>query len=226
MTTIKDHNSFRRLRRAGRSFENLTTNYQLLTTNYFMTGKTHQTIGIVAGLGFFLATAKPEYNPATLGSVLVVSHLSALLPDIDQPASQIWRTLPFGRIAGKISDPFLEHRNITHSLLGVAIFGALIFLLASRFPVYWGIDRFLFFGAAMVAYASHLLADSITIEGIPLFFPYGRMFGLPPKPFDGIRIATGKWFENLVIFPAFNLVLILLIYLAWPTLKTVIYQTH
>lgn len=189
-----------------------------------MTGKTHRILGIAAGVGYYLAMVKPEYNPATFGMVVASSYIGALLPDIDQPAAEIWHTLPFGKSVGKVVHEFLDHRNFSHSLLGFAAFGFLIFLLLGQFPSYWGIDTNMVFLIFIIAYGSHLLADMFTVEGIPLFFPFGRFMGLPPEPFEGARIVTGKWFENLVLFPLFNIILILLIVFYWGKILSILFK--
>lgn len=189
-----------------------------------MTGKTHQILGLTVGLGYFFSVTPPEYGPATLGAVLVGSHLFALLPDLDQPAAKIWDSLPFGRTVGQMVDPFIKHRNISHSILGFGLVGLVIYILLKYFPVYWEINTFIVLESSLAAYLSHLLADMITVEGIPLLFPYTKMIGLPPKPFEGIRIITGKWFENMVIFPILNLILILLIWIKWEEIKLVLFK--
>lgn len=189
-----------------------------------MTAKTHQLLGITAGLTYFLAQAQPTYNPATFSAVLVFSYIGALLPDIDQPSGKLWHILPFGHIAAKISDPFLEHRNLTHSFLGAILVGVGFYYLFKIFPSYWGIDTNVVFVAAIIAYLSHLFADMWTNEGIPLFFPYQRFFGLPPKPFDGFRVATGKWFENLVIFPVITIFLIVFILANFSSIKAILFK--
>lgn len=189
-----------------------------------MTGKTHQVLGITSGLAYYFFTAPPAYSPATLGAVIIGAHFGALLPDIDQPAARVWENIPLGKVAGRVTDTFLKHRNITHSLLGFALVGVGIYYLAKIIPDYWGIEKNIFFWSFLLAYASHLLADMFTVEGIPLLFPLKRMFGLPPKPFDGIRIMTGKWFENLIIFPALDIILILLIYFNWDKIKTILFK--
>ena len=189
-----------------------------------MTGKTHQILGISTGLTTYLVSTTPHYNPATFGTVLVFSCIGALLPDIDQPNSKLWHLLPFGHAVGKISDPFLEHRNITHSILGLGIVAVLLHYLLRVFPSYWGIDTQIVFIVAMFAYISHLFSDMWTNEGIPLLFPYKRFFGLPPKPFDGIRIATGEWFENLVIFPSVTLYLLIYIFVYLPSIKSILFK--
>lgn len=189
-----------------------------------MTGKTHQSIGLTTGLLVFLAMAPSKYNPATLAAVLIISHLAALLPDIDQPASVIWRKFPFGRVAGELTDPLLEHRNLTHSFLGALLVAWGLHSLYATFPTYWGIDVHILLITSISAYFSHLIADMFTIEGIPLLFPIKRSFGFPPKPFDGIRIETGQWFENLIIFPFFNLLFWVVIYYKWSLVKLIIFK--
>lgn len=190
-----------------------------------MTGKTHQIIGLTAGLATYLATSPVAYNPATFGAVAVLSSLGALLPDIDSPAGMIWSYLPFGRTAGELVNPFLQHRNITHSLLGFGLVGLGVHALLAHVPVYWGIHTAAVFISFMVAYGSHIVADMVTVEGVPLLFPYQRMYGIPPRPFEGVRIVTGKWFENLVVFPLANLSLIWLLWASWPNIRQILFRS-
>jgi len=189
-----------------------------------MTGKTHQIIGLTVGLGYYLTQIEPQYSPATLGAVIFVSHFLSLIPDFDQWTAEFWDSIPYGHVVGRVADPFLSHRGFTHSLLGFAIIGALSKYLLSFFPQYWGIDINLVWISGMIAYASHLSFDIITVEGIPLLFPWKRSFGIPPKPFDGLRIMTGKWFENLIIFPLINFVLINLIWRNWGILQKILFK--
>jgi len=89
-------------------------------------------------------------------------------------------------------------------------------------PGYWGIAIAPVLISSVIAYASHLLADAFTVDGIPFLWPWKRMLGIPPKPFDGIRIITGKWFENLVLFPLVDLLLIVLIAAYWQKIQSLI----
>jgi len=189
-----------------------------------MTGKTHQIIGLTAGIYSYLAFAPPVYGPATFAAVAVAAHIAALLPDIDQPTSKIWVDLPFGHVAGELVNPFLQHRNLSHSLLGFGIFTGIAYEVLLHFPTYWGIHRPAVLMAAVVAYGSHLLADMVTVEGIPLFYPSQHMYGIPPHPFEGLRILTGHWFENLIVFPLSNLVFITMLYSYWPILRRVLFH--
>ncbi len=189
-----------------------------------MTGKTHRIIGIASGITYLLAQSKPEYSPATLGVVLVGSYFGSLLPDLDQPAAEIWDSLPFGHLVGHAIDPFIKHRNISHSLLGLALVSVGFYYLFNLFPDYWAININIALVATVVSYASHLIADMLTEEGIPLFFPIKYMFGIPPKPFEHVRITTGKWFENLIIFPASNVWLIFIIITKWDLIKVLLFK--
>lgn len=190
-----------------------------------MTGKTHQIIGITAGLGWYLTKVPANYNPATLAAVVVGAHIGALLPDADQSAGDIYNSLPFGHSVGKVTSKIgLGHRNITHSLLGVVIIGFLFYKLFFIFPSYWGIDTNILFTSFMIGYVAHLVSDALTVEGIPIFYPYHKMLGFPPKPLDALRIETGHWFENLVIFPLINVALIALVVSKWNMIHRILFK--
>lgn len=189
-----------------------------------MTGKTHQMLGQTVGLATYFSLSSSGYDPATFAFAVVVSSVAALLPDIDQSSSSLWRSIPMGRVAGKIVDPFLQHRNLSHSLLGTAIVGAAAYWLTSLMPSYWGVNGEIILWVFLASYLSHLVADMITVEGIPLLFPYQKMFGLPPRPFHGVRIVTGKWFENWVIFPLVNIALLVVIFSHWARIHSILLQ--
>lgn len=189
-----------------------------------MTGKTHQIIGLTTGLGYYFLVVQPEYAPATLSAVIIGSHLASLIPDFDQGAADFWRSIPMGRVAGKVVDPFVSHRDFSHSFLGVGIISFLFYSILQLFPKYWGVQPDIVFWSMTFAYSSHILADAFTVQGIPLFYPYKKMFGIPPKPFHGMRIMTGKWFENLIIFPIVNLILLSLIIANWQTIRSILFK--
>ncbi|HUC94965.1 MAG TPA: metal-dependent hydrolase [Candidatus Saccharimonadales bacterium] len=102
---------------------------------------------------------------------------------------------------------FYKHRTITHSLLGLFIVFKFFEWLLPRIFNPKFIDPKIVFACIMIGFISHLVADSFTEEGIPLFFPLKITFGIPP--IKSIRIKTGGWFENFVVFPA------VFIYLIW-----------
>jgi membrane-bound metal-dependent hydrolase YbcI (DUF457 family) len=52
----------------------------------------------------------------------------------------------------------------------------------------------------MIGFISHLVADGLTKEGIPLFFPLPLKIGFPPIKF--MRVTTGSFVENWIVLPA------------------------
>ena len=136
-----------------------------------MTGKTHQIIGQTVGLTTYFALSSSGYDPATFAFTVVVSSVAALLPDIDQSSSSLWRSIPLGRAAGAVVDPFIKHRNLSHSIIGIAIVGAVVYWLTSLMPSYWGVNGHVILWVTLSSYISHLVADMVTVEGIPLVFP-------------------------------------------------------
>lgn len=189
-----------------------------------MMGRTHQILGITSGLVTFTNMAPYQYGPATAFAALFLSSFGALIPDLDRPTAKIWSSLPGGKTIGRLVDPLFKHRNFSHSILGVIFFSLLLWRLFLVFPSYWGVNTNLVLICFIVAFFSHLIADMLTEEGVPLLFPLKRSFGFPPRPFQGIRIITGKWFENFVIFPLLNLVLFVMIILKWHLIKAILFK--
>jgi inner membrane protein len=140
-----------------------------------MTGKTHLAIGVLSGLLIY------QYLKLDMSSAVLVgaAAIGALLPDLDAPAGTLARLLPF--------NPFslLGHRGILHSALVLGLGAALWYF--NQQPL-WAI--FLLAG-----YASHLLGDAITIQGIPLLYPIPFKFRISPIP-----IQSGGLFDMLLFF--------------------------
>lgn len=112
-----------------------------------------------------------------------------------------------GEAFGKAFDKLLGgHRFLTHSLLGLALFGfAAHWLLKFLHPIMSTVNIDLVWWAFMIGMGSHLVMDTFTKEGVPWLLPLPFKFGLPPL--KSLRITTGHWVENFVLFPgllAFN----------------------
>lgn len=118
-------------------------------------------------------------NPYSIGLTVFAS----ILPDIDHTKS----------IIGKIFFPLSKwlsvkygHRTITHSLsffLGItsiAFFSEKVFLNSTAYS--------LIFGFALM---SHLVLDMLTVQGIPLFYPFARNPCVIPANPD-LRIKSGN----------------------------------
>ncbi|MBD7912338.1 MULTISPECIES: metal-dependent hydrolase [Clostridium] len=61
----------------------------------------------------------------------------------------------------------LKHRTITHSLVALGVSTVGLYHVNKSVALVWGI-----------CYASHLLADALTIKGVPFFYPYKKKYGL------------------------------------------------
>jgi inner membrane protein len=166
-----------------------------------MTGRTHD-LAAVTALGVALV-AYPLPN-LTLGTALVAllaNQIGGLTPDIDQPTAPLWRNLPIGGLFGRVTDKLLGgHRFLTHSIVGAAVICWLAkLLLVFLHPVMPHIDITLVWYAFVIGIFSHLVMDTFTKEGVPWLLPLPYKFGLPPV--KDLRITTGKFVENLIIFP-------------------------
>lgn len=106
---------------------------------------------------FFLTLLSIEiFDPSNQILFLFIVVLSSLLPDVDEKSSKVGKKT-------KLLSFFLEHRGITHSLLPLI----LVFFLLSVFnSIYlWGV---------FIGYASHLLMDFLTPQGLTPFYPFLR----------------------------------------------------
>lgn len=180
-----------------------------------MLSRTHNIVAFAALSSAVVYFAPTDIKTSTFILSLVANAVGALLPDIDQASNKLWGLLPFGNtFARYFNKAFLTHRGFTHSILGFwlvekLIFGGLSGILNGTYVnigmVYWSL---------MIGYISHLVADGITEEGLPLFFPLKYKFGLPP--IKAMRIKTGGWFENLVITPTLVFFILWLLVVYWP----------
>jgi membrane-bound metal-dependent hydrolase YbcI (DUF457 family) len=118
--------------------------------------------------------------------------LGALAPDLDADDASIQHDL--GGVSEIIRGGLLlfgvQHRGVLHSGLVSGLVMALGWLVGRSLGY---ADVGLAFG---LGYLSHIvLADAMTIRGVPLFWPLDRPFHLLPK---GLRVRTGGPVEGLV----------------------------
>lgn len=167
-----------------------------------MTAKTHDLAAVTALLILVLVNAPDGLRLSTLLLAVFANQLGGVAPDIDQPTAPLWRNLPEGHVFGKIFHRLAGgHRFLSHSIIGFALFAWLSNLvLHFLHPIMPHVDIQLVWYAFLIGYASHLVMDSFTKEGVPWLLPIPFKLGFPPvKQF---RITTGKALENLVLLPA------------------------
>src|SRR5580704_10387495 len=89
-----------------------------------MTGRTHDLAAITA-LGVIVLVEPVRTVTLATAIVAVFANLiGGVTPDIDQPTAPLWCNLPVGKYLGKVFDDLSGgHRFLTHSILGLVIFG-------------------------------------------------------------------------------------------------------
>lgn len=166
-----------------------------------MTGRTHD-LAAFATLSYAI-TLMPDHSIslATAITALGANFIGGLTPDIDQPTADLWQRIPAGTVFSRIVSPFLGgHRTISHSLFGMALIGGLVGYILTLTSTVVLVDMWIVWLAFMIGYASHLVADSVTKEGVPLLFPLPINVGFPP--FESWRMKSGGFFEKSVVFPS------------------------
>ncbi len=89
-----------------------------------MTGRTHDLIAFTALSSSLLYFQVNSFSLASGLVALTAGFIGGLAPDLDQPTANLWHRVPAGTIFGKFLSPFLGgHRFISHSILGIFIFG-------------------------------------------------------------------------------------------------------
>ncbi len=180
-----------------------------------MTGRTHDLAAFTA-LNYIVVTN--PISQMSLPTVLVAfgaNMIGGLAPDLDQTTSKIWNSVPAGSVFGRLITPLLGgHRFISHSILGIFLFGYVAniilgklgsILLVDMVPVWW---------AFMIGFISHLVMDTLTRDGVPWLFPIPIRFGIPPLRF--FRIRTGGLLEKTFIFPVLLIANVYLLYTFYP----------
>lgn len=163
-----------------------------------MTARTHDLAAFTA-LGVVLLTQ--PIQTATIGTVIIAllaNQIGGIVPDIDQPTAPFWRNLPITKIFGKFTGKLMGgHRFLTHSLLGVGLFGFLAFLLLKFLgPIMPDVNQHLVLVAFIIGMLSHLVMDTFTKEGVPWFLPIPIKIGIPPV--RSLRITTGGFGEKII----------------------------
>jgi inner membrane protein len=161
-----------------------------------MTARTHD-LAAITTFGLIVVTQPVRsVTVATALAAVFVNQIGGIAPDIDQPTAPFWRNLPIGKYFGKGIDRLLGgHRFLTHSLLGLILFGiGFNFFLDLLTPIMPHVDTGIVWWAFMVGMLSHLILDTFTKEGVPWLLPLPFKFGLPPV--KRLRITTGKLAEK------------------------------
>ena len=169
-----------------------------------MTWRTHWPIGLNSL--WLLQPIWQSIPPENFGLLIGATSLGSLLPDLDAPSSK----LQYIEVAGTGVRPFAlpsqairltsGHRGWTHSIFG--LFVATAFALPGALIAGWEV-----WAVFAAGYASHLVADSLTPTGIPVFATRSRQRLLARN----CAIAMGsEWEELLFVLSAVGALFLLL----------------
>jgi inner membrane protein len=176
-----------------------------------MTGRTHDLAAFTA-LSYVVAT-QPLHD-MSLATVLVAfsaNMIGGLAPDIDQPTAALWRRTRGGSILAKIISPLLGgHRFISHSIIGLALFGFVLHHVLGLLSNVLLVDMTVVWWSFMIGFVSHLVMDSFSRDGVPWLFPIPIKFGFPP--FSFLRMKTGGLVEKSFVFPGLLMINIYIYY--------------
>jgi membrane-bound metal-dependent hydrolase YbcI (DUF457 family) len=136
--------------------------------------------------GFGLEIGPPEVLALVVGS---------LLPDIDTTTSGVGKFL---KPASRWIESKYGHRTVTHSLLFAVLVSALLLPLGANLCV-----------ALFLGICSHLLLDTLNVNGVPLLWPVRLMFWFMPG--RSMRIRYGSTAET-----SFALVCVVVALVMWP----------
>jgi inner membrane protein len=148
-----------------------------------MMKRSHALIGGATGVAMAHATG------ASMLAGGIVAGMAALLPDLDHPHSAVGRLLP--RWWHRLTP---GHRGPTHSLVWCLGLAAVAYLANSAVD---GEPAALLLAMATLAGSlSHVLADGLTVAGVPLWWPFRRRRSV----FLGaLAFRTRSWPEALVV---------------------------
>jgi inner membrane protein len=150
------------------------------------------------------ATAPTPDQLALKAAFYGIAAFGALVPDIDNARST------FGKRLGVVSREIQKHaghRTIFHSLLGLGLTGLVVW--AGQQGVARALQHFglphtaealyanVALQALLVGYGLHIVADGLTLGGVPLLWPLHERFGFPPV--RAWRFRAGSWVEPVVV---------------------------
>jgi membrane-bound metal-dependent hydrolase YbcI (DUF457 family) len=139
-----------------------------------------------------LPAVTPPLGAQVALACVVAALLGSVAPDLDKPRALWQRAILMPLAQG--------HRHLSHSLVGLALFAAVTALALGPLGRTLHLPVAPLWLSAVTGYLTHLVLDSLTVEGVPWLYPLPWYFGFPP--FRSIRIRTGSLLEEFAVLPA------------------------
>ncbi len=148
-----------------------------------MTSPTHITFA-----GFIYLLLLTTTGVALNAVNMVVIAIASIMPDIDTAASFVGRAFPF---ISKRVERHYGHRTLTHSVTFIAVLAIVLtpLLLLSR-------DLYV---CSLIGYASHPFLDTMTVNGVKLFYPFSTVKCVFPFEVNNphrYRLQTGSKLDH------------------------------
>jgi inner membrane protein len=167
-----------------------------------MKGASHLLIGLGAAAVVHRIYAPFGDSWQALALAGVAAAVGALLPDVDSDESIIRRstgTARSGGCIGKLASLGISaitggHRVGTHTAVAWLVISGLAWIAGQASSMSYVAIAF------SIGYLSHLLADAITVEGIPLFWPLAKRRVCLLPSFIAIRTGTFMEYAFMVAF--------------------------
>ena len=176
-----------------------------------MTGRTHDLAAFTALTITLTFLPLEKMSLATAIAAFSANMIGGLAPDIDQPTGALWNKMRAGSIISRMISPMLGgHRFISHSVIGVFLFGTVLKFILGLMESVILVNMDIVWWAFMIGYVSHLVMDTLTREGVPWLFPIPIRFGVPP--FRALRMKTAGFIEKGFVFPSLLVINVLLYY--------------
>lgn len=144
-----------------------------------MIGKSHAVFGMGSYLLVGATVLNLEYPALEWLIYIPLALIGSLFPDLDHHNSRIKRNLLVKIISFPLT--LFGHRTWSHSLLIMVAIASLYFFI----PDVYQLGLIAFF----TGYASHVIGDWMTPNGVPLFWPIKIRFRSP------LNFRTGSWIE-------------------------------
>ncbi|MBX2991495.1 MAG: metal-dependent hydrolase [Bacteroidetes bacterium] len=126
----------------------------------------------------------------------IVVGIASLLPDVDTQASTVGKLIPF--ISKRIERRF-GHRTLTHSVMFIVSL-AIVFSPLLILNLDLNLDLYLCF---LIGYASHPFLDTMTVNGVKLFYPFSNVkcvFPFEVNQPHRYRVQTGSKVDKTLAF--------------------------
>ena len=167
-----------------------------------MTAPNHIIGGIaITGISLSFWNINIFSSPIYLG----LSVFASLLPDIDHTKSII------GKMFWPLSkwiDKKYGHRTITHSLTFlIPVFMASLFLELNIINPYYNLEGSTYSYIMLFGIFSHFILDMLTVQGIPLFYPFNRNpCVVPANP--SYRMKSGNLKSETIALMFFSVIVL------------------